>query len=238
MDPHTHLNPPPPFPDCETSGACVLGLSAAAARELSAQFKAKVVEKRYVAVIEHGPSPLPLARGRIDLAVRPEYAIRPKQLVDPVGGKEARTLFRVVAVDRAAGRSRVALTPLTGRTHQLRLHMAAMGAPIVGDSIYSAGDRWVGVGGGGEGGDGGEDGGDGAGAGAAGVPSFVRPLDDEDEVERAEDGGGGTDGASAEAPEERPLSVVEGRLHLHAEVLSINHPATGERTTFVAEAPF
>lgn len=204
----------------------------AAARELSAQFKAKVVEKRYLAVVEHGHGPLPLARGRIDLAVRPEYAIRPKQLIDPEGGKEARTLFRVVAVDRAAGRSRVALTPLTGRTHQLRLHMAALGTPIVGDSIYSAGDRWV------------EEGDGGGGGGGGGLPSFVRPLDDDEAAAAAAavvaeegegEGGAASDGGE---PEEGPLSVVAGRLHLHAEVLSINHPATGERMTFVAEAPF
>ncbi len=191
----------------------MLGLSVPAARELSAQFKARAVEKRYVAVVEGGALPLP--RGRIDLAVRPEYAIRPKQLIDPVGGKAARTLFRVVAVDGEKGRSRVALTPLTGRTHQLRLHMAALGTPIVGDSIYSAGDRWEERGAGREG-------------GAAGMPSFVQPLEEaegEGREEEEEEGDG-------------PLWVVEGRLHLHAEVLCINHPATGERMTFVAEAPF
>lgn len=186
----------------------MLGLSVAAARDLSAQFKAKVVEKQYVAIVEGGALPFP--RGRIDLAIRPEYAIRPKQLVDPVGGKEAQTLFRVVVVDVTKGRSKVALTPLTGRTHQLRLHMAALGTAIVGDSIYSAGDKWV------------EDG---------AVPSFVRPLEVEDEegIDRKE---------KDWAPEQRPLQVAEGRLHLHAETLSLNHPSTGQRLTFVAKVPF
>lgn len=191
----------------------MVGLSVAAARELSAQFKAKVVEKQYVAIVEGGILPLPL--GRIELAIRPEYAIRPKQLVDPVGGKAAQTLFRTVVVDAEKGRSKVILTPLTGRTHQLRLHMAALGTAIVGDSIYSQGDKWM------------EDG------DVPGVlPSFVRPLDPEDE-ERI----GGKEKDESE-PEQRPLHLVEGRLHLHAETLSLNHPSTGQRMTFVAEAPF
>ncbi len=127
--------------DCETSGVCVLARTVEAARHLSTQFREKQVGKRYVALVDGTPL-APHACGKINLPMRPDKETRPKQAMDPVGGKDCRTLFQTVAVDPRQKRTRVHLTPFTGRTHQLRVHMAALGYPIVGDSLYSVADKW------------------------------------------------------------------------------------------------
>lgn len=127
--------------DCETSGACVLARTVEAARHLSTQFREKQVGKRYVALVDGTPV-APHARGEVSLPMRPDKETRPKQAMDPVGGKDCRTLFQTVAVDPRQKRTRVHLTPFTGRTHQLRVHMAALGYPILGDSLYSVADKW------------------------------------------------------------------------------------------------
>ena len=78
-----------------------------------------------------------LACGTISLPLRVDLEQRPRQLVDYVHGREAVTLWRVL--ERRGGRSRVAFTPKTGRTHQLRVHAAhplGLGAPILGDRLY------------------------------------------------------------------------------------------------------
>ena len=208
--------------DCETSGACVLARTVEAARNLSEQFREKRVEKKYVALLEGAP--LPRSRGEVCLPIRPEYEIRPKQMMDPVDGKASRTLFRMVAVDvdnekggggkgRGGGKTRVELTPLTGRTHQLRVHMAALGFPICGDSIYSKADEWKGE----------------------MAPLYLKEWPSEEEADG--DGGGEQQQTKAEIDYKR-LETVGERLHLHAEVLSFDHPITGKRLRFVAKAPF
>lgn len=153
--------------DLDTSGLLVLALDEPTHIALQQQFARRHVEKRYVAVVERS---LEAEQGTIELALRPDVDDRPRQMHDAQRGKEAITTWSVISRDN--GRTRVALSPLTGRTHQLRVHCAhpsGLNAPIVGDRLY------------------------------------------------------GHPGA---------------RLLLHCEWLALTHPATGQRLTFEAKAPF
>ncbi len=119
--------------DQDTSGVLVLARTAQAARELGRAFKSRAVAKLYWAVVVGVPRP---AEGRIEapLAKRPGRAGE-RVAVDLDEGKPAVTEYRVL--DAAAKRAAlVELEPLTGRTHQLRAHMAALGTPILGDGKY------------------------------------------------------------------------------------------------------
>lgn len=119
--------------DQDTSGVLVLARTAAAARELGRLFKSRDVAKTYWAVVVGVPRP---PEGRIDapLAKRPGHAGE-RVVVDADEGKAALTLYRVL--DAAGKRAAlVELEPRTGRTHQLRAHMAALGTPILGDGKY------------------------------------------------------------------------------------------------------
>ena len=126
--------------DMETSGVMVFALDAGAHRAISMQFEARQTEKRYAGVLAgdvRGDS------GVVRLIQRPDIENRPLQMLDPVHGKEAVTRWRVL--DRSDGRTRVEFTPITGRSHQLRLPSAisreegGLGCPIVGDTLYGAG---------------------------------------------------------------------------------------------------
>jgi tRNA pseudouridine32 synthase / 23S rRNA pseudouridine746 synthase len=124
--------------DMETSGLMVFALDEAAQRELSGQFEARRVEKRYTALLgpPAGPGDLLTAEaGEISLPIRADIDNRPVQVVDPVHGRESITRWRMLA--REIDRIRVAFEPLTGRTHQLRVHAAAgLERPILGDALY------------------------------------------------------------------------------------------------------
>lgn len=117
--------------DMDTSGLLVLALDADAQRDLSAQFRARTVEKRYIALVA---GIMPAESGVIDLPMRPDITNRPYQIIDHVLGKPASTSWRVLALE--TDRTRVELVPVTGRTHQLRVHCAAIGHPILGDVLY------------------------------------------------------------------------------------------------------
>lgn len=102
---------------------------------LSAQFEQRRVGKRYEAVVEgvvEGDA------GEIALPLICDWPNRPKQKVDHEHGKPALTRWRVLARDAPACRTRLELEPVTGRSHQLRLHLASLGHPIVGDVLYGA----------------------------------------------------------------------------------------------------
>lgn len=122
--------------DMETSGLLVFGLNAGAQRELSRQFAAGAVRKRYVALLAGA---IRDDEGEIDLPIRCDITRRPHQCVDFDLGKRALTWWRVI--ERGGGVSRVEFVPRTGRSHQLRLHAAAgLGAPILGDGLYGDAD--------------------------------------------------------------------------------------------------
>jgi tRNA pseudouridine32 synthase/23S rRNA pseudouridine746 synthase len=158
--------------DRETSGVIALALDADAQRDLSGQFERREVAKRYVAVVAGLP---PSDEGEIDLPLRKDLEPPrpgPRHIVDHERGRPALTRYQVVQRGRDA--ARLELHPLTGRSHQLRVHLSAIGHAILGDDLYA--------------------------------PPEVLARSD--------------------------------RLLLHAEALSLVHPATGERMTFLAPCPF
>jgi tRNA pseudouridine32 synthase/23S rRNA pseudouridine746 synthase len=121
--------------DVATSGLMVFARGALAQRTLSRAFEARRVDKGYEAVVcggwLHGDD------GTIDLPLAPDWPNRPRQKVCAHSGKPSLTRWwRIVAGDRHPARTRLRLQPLTGRSHQLRVHLAAMGHPILGDTLY------------------------------------------------------------------------------------------------------
>ena len=119
--------------DRDTSGCLVLGRHRKALEKLGLLFKQGRVEKTYWAVVEGGPAE---ESGLIDLPLARRDATRGWWMkVDPLGAP-SRTRWQVLG--RGGGRTWLALAPLTGRTHQLRVHCATSGWPILGDPIYGA----------------------------------------------------------------------------------------------------
>lgn len=121
--------------DMATSGLIVFARGAEMQRRLSRMFREREVDKGYVAV---AAGRLPAA-GEIALPIAADWPNRPRQKVDHLHGKHSLTRYRLLAHDAAANTSRVELEPVTGRTHQLRVHMAAAGHPILGDALYGGG---------------------------------------------------------------------------------------------------
>lgn len=155
--------------DMDTSGILVLAMNAAAHRHLGLQFERRKTKKTYVARVW---GQVAGDEGEVDLPLICDWPNRPKQMVCHERGKPALTRWKVV--DRDEVTTRVRLFPFTGRSHQLRVHMLALGHPILGDRFY----------------------------------------------------------AEAEA-----LDAFD-RLALHAEELTLHHPADGRLVTFRAKCPF
>jgi len=120
--------------DQATSGLMLLARGAAAQRGLSRAFAERRVAKRYVAVVD---GVIADDAGSIDLALAADWPNRPRQQVDAQHGKAALTHWRVLGRDLAARTTRVELEPWTGRTHQLRVHLRAIGHAILGDALYA-----------------------------------------------------------------------------------------------------
>lgn len=118
--------------DMDTSGVMVLAMNARAHRHLGLQFERRHVSKLYTArVWGH----LQQDAGRVDLPLICDWPNRPRQMVDLARGKAALTHWKVLEREKAA--TRLALEPLTGRSHQLRVHMLALGHPVLGDNLYA-----------------------------------------------------------------------------------------------------
>ncbi|WP_370222459.1 RluA family pseudouridine synthase [Pararhodobacter marinus] len=120
--------------DLDTSGVIVFALTPQAQAHLGKQFEERRTQKRYIALIAGHPME---KKGRVDLPLCVDWPNRPRQKVDPVEGRPAQTDWRVLKTE--GQNSRVALKPITGRSHQLRVHMLAMGHPILGDPLYAEG---------------------------------------------------------------------------------------------------
>lgn len=120
--------------DMGTSGIVVMGRGAKAQRELSVMFEERRVRKRYQAVVEGHWNAAPT--GEIDLPITVDWPNRPKQKVNHSMGRPSLTRYRVLDTDTSRAISRLELDPITGRSHQLRVHMEAMGHPILGDDFY------------------------------------------------------------------------------------------------------
>lgn len=155
--------------DMATSGIIVVALTKAAERELKRQFREREPKKTYVARIWGRLEP---ETGMVDLPLICDWPNRPKQKVCFETGKPAQTGYEVLEYEENA--TRVRLFPVTGRSHQLRVHMLALGHPILGDRFYAH------------------------------------------------------DEARAAAP----------RLQLHAEALSVTHPANGKPMHFTCKSDF
>lgn len=118
--------------DMDTSGLMVLALNADAHRHLSRQFQERQTQKRYQAVCS---GILEQNSGECLLPMRCDWENRPRQMVDFIHGKSAHTNYQLT--EQRSDRFLVELTPITGRSHQLRLHMKMLGHPILGDNLYA-----------------------------------------------------------------------------------------------------
>ena len=144
--------------DQATSGLVVMARSQAVQRALGDAFAARQVDKRYMAVVAGMPTPQPPPDGAtmptdgqrwslIDLPLFPDWERRPLQRVDVALGKPSQTWWRAATAAEAAALpaipadcTRIWLAPVTGRTHQLRLHMQAIGHAMLGDGLYATPD--------------------------------------------------------------------------------------------------
>lgn len=164
--------------DMDTSGLMVLARGAAAQRALSLAFAERRVHKTYVAVVAGVPLPpgAPDGWGDVRLPLIVDWPRRPRSKVDFRHGKPSHTRWRILSLERWGGlqATRLELQPLTGRSHQLRVHMLSIGHPLLGDRLYA----------------------------------HDRALAERD------------------------------RLCLHASLLVLTHPVSGERLRFESPAPF
>lgn len=155
--------------DMDTSGVVVMAFDKDSHRHLSKQFECKTVSKNYICLVN---GKVEEDEGQVDLPLRCDWPNRPLQMVDHELGKAALTYWKVL--ERQNSQTRLLLTPITGRSHQLRVHCLSMGHPIIGDRFYA--------------------------------PQDVVALSD--------------------------------RLCLHAAMLEIDHPVTGERLSVQAPCEF
>lgn len=150
--------------DMATSGLMIFARGLAMQRDLSRMFREREIDKRYVAVVAGKLDPVKIQNSRsltfplqgqlpnlsqgnswdeswreVDLPIAADWLKRPLRKVDFDNGKPSLTLFRLLSFDAASNTSHIELNPITGRTHQLRVHMAAIGHPILGDTLYGQG---------------------------------------------------------------------------------------------------
>lgn len=120
--------------DMSTSGLMVIALGKEMERALSILFQQREVAKKYIAIVDGEISPV---AGMVDLPLITDWPNRPKQKVDFENGKPSRTQYEVLSHDKNNNATRVILSPITGRTHQLRLHMQSINHAILGDELYA-----------------------------------------------------------------------------------------------------
>jgi len=125
--------------DMDTSGLLILALTKDAHRNLSIQFQNREIKKTYIALLD---GIINEDSGEIQLPFRLDINNRPWQIYDPIHGKIGKTIWQKIATENKA--TRIQFKPLTGRTHQLRLHAAhhlGLGTPIIGDRLYGTGTK-------------------------------------------------------------------------------------------------
>ena len=120
--------------DFDTSGIMVIPLNKPALSHISKQFQARSVNKHYTAVVD---GLMAEDAGSIDLPIAADQDNRPRYKICQQHGKPSVTEFKVLSRDPAGHTTRVYLHPITGRSHQLRLHLQAIGHPILGCEFYA-----------------------------------------------------------------------------------------------------
>jgi tRNA pseudouridine32 synthase / 23S rRNA pseudouridine746 synthase len=119
--------------DFDTSGLLVIPLHKGSLSHISKQFQARTVHKTYTAVVS---GLVKDDKGVIDLPIAADMENRPKYKICAATGKKSSTEFKVLSRDEVAHTTRILLHPITGRSHQLRLHLQAIGHPILGCEFY------------------------------------------------------------------------------------------------------
>lgn len=123
--------------DMATSGLMVMARGSSLQRVLNDAFAARTVHKAYTAVVDGRLTALDANWQEISLGIRVDWPNRPLRVIDQRDGKASVTRWRVLEHDAVASTTRVALEPVTGRSHQLRVHMLAIGHAILGDALYA-----------------------------------------------------------------------------------------------------
>lgn len=120
--------------DMPTSGILILARSAPVQTQLGKQFQNREISKQYIAIVN---GIIENSHGEIDLPLITDWPNRPKQKVDFETGKASLTRYEVINTDSKNNTTRLMLFPVTGRSHQLRVHLLSIGHSIVGDKLYS-----------------------------------------------------------------------------------------------------
>ena len=123
--------------DQATSGLVLMARNLPAQQRLGHAFAQREVRKRYAAVVRGQMGSAESGWQLIDLPIAADWARRPLRIIDAGSGKPSLTRWRAIRHDAAADTTLVELEPVTGRTHQLRVHLAAIGHPILGDALYA-----------------------------------------------------------------------------------------------------
>ena len=124
--------------DMSTSGLLLMARDPTMQRALSKLFETRQIHKRYIAIVNGKPIPDSEQEwSLIDLAIAADWLRRPLRVIDEALGKPSQTRWRILTHDAAAQTTQLELEPLTGRSHQLRLHLQAIGHPILGDALYA-----------------------------------------------------------------------------------------------------
>ena len=122
--------------DMATSGLMLMARGPAMQSALSKQFEARQIGKRYVAVV-NGNLEVHADWQLIDQPIALDWPRRPLRIISAALGKPSQTRWRAINYNAEIDASRVELEPITGRSHQLRVHLQALGHPIVGDALYA-----------------------------------------------------------------------------------------------------
>ena len=123
--------------DMATSGLMILARGPEAQKTLNNAFSSRQVKKTYVAVVDGLLSACSEDWQMIDLPIVVDWTNRPRRIIDYALGKPSQTRWRVASQDPLARTTRLELEPITGRSHQLRVHLMAIGHPILGDALYA-----------------------------------------------------------------------------------------------------
>ncbi|MNY95347.1 Ribosomal large subunit pseudouridine synthase A [compost metagenome] len=118
--------------DMATSGILMFAKHRDAEVAVSKMFQARTVDKHYIALVQGQLD----AEGSVEVPLITDWENRPRQIVHFELGKPAKTLYQALSYDNETDITRVLLTPITGRSHQLRVHMQYIGHPITGDKLY------------------------------------------------------------------------------------------------------